>query len=191
MRNPTEMMRAILTDETAQKIIDYVSPVYGESYVGLWIYQAIGTVLGRVYAMADQLRYEVNPTTSELLLPYWEQHYGIPKDSSLSVELRRKRLADRIQSRGPINPVVLANAVSIALGGAEVDITENIAKNTFLVNIREVVPDLTPAVAVLERRKPAHLIYQIRVATQNVTDAELKTAIALTHTEKYKVEVYQ
>ena len=46
MRYQTELMRSILTNETAQKIIDYISPIYGDSYVGLWLFQAIGTALG-------------------------------------------------------------------------------------------------------------------------------------------------
>lgn len=191
MKYQTEMMRAILTNEKAQDIIDYVSPIYGNSYVGLWIYQAIGAVLGEIYTIAEQLRYETNPATADLLLDYWEEHYGIPKNNSMTTEQRRLRIIAKTQSRGPCNPVTLATAVSAALGGAEVEITENIAKNTFLVNIREVVEDFTPAVAVLERMKPAHLIYQIRVATQTVTDAELKTAIAMTYAERFKVEVQQ
>ena len=191
MRNPTELMKSILTNETAQKMIDYVSPIYGNSYVGLWIYQAIGYVLSEVCKIAYQLRYETNACTADLLLDYWERQYGLPADSSLTKEQRRTRLLNKKQSRGPCTPARLAAAVSVALGGVEVDITENVAQNTFLVNIREVVPSLVPAVAVLERMKPAHLIYQIRVATQTVSDAEIQVAIAMTHSEQYKVEVYQ
>lgn len=191
MRSRTELMQHILTNEMAQRIIDFVSPIYGNSYVGLWIFQAIGVVLGDIYTIAEQLRYETNPATAELLLDYWEDHYGIPRDSSLNAEQRRLRIISKTQSRGPCNPARLEAAVSASLGGVPVEITENVAKNTFLVNIREYVPDFTAAVAVLERMKPAHLIYQIRIATQTVTDAELKVAIAMTHTEQYKVEVQQ
>lgn len=191
MRYETEMMRAILTNETARKIIDYVSPVYGESYVGLWIYQVIGTVLGEIYTIAEQLRYETNAATADLLLDYWEDHYGIPRDTSLTAEQRRLRIIAKTQSRGPCNPAILETACSAAIGGIPVEITENVAKNTFLVNIREYIEDFTPVVAILERMKPAHLIYQIRVATQTVSDAELKIAIAMTHAEQYKVEVQQ
>lgn len=192
MRQPTELMQAILTNPKAQEMIDYVSPVYGNSYVGLWLFQAIGTVMDKVYTIAEALKYETNPATADLLLDYWEDHYGIPRDSSLTQDQRRIRITSKIKDRGPCNPVVLAGAVSSALGGVDVEITENIAKNTFLVNIREVVSDLTPAIAVLERQKPAHLIYQIRVATQTVTTAELKTAIAVVHAEMFnRVEVIQ
>lgn len=191
MRYQTELMRSILTNETAQKIIDYVSPIYGDSYVGLWLFQAIGVALDEVCKIAEQLKYETNPATADLLLDYWEQEYGLATDTSLTKEQRRTKILAKTQTRRAANPARLSTAVSAALGGVEVDITENVDKNTFLVNIREHVPSLVPAVAVLERMKPAHLIYQIRVATQTVSTAEIKVAIAMTHAEQYKVEVLQ
>ena len=189
MRQPTEMMRSILTDETAQKLIDYVSPIYGNSYVGLWMFQAIGSLLGEVRGICEQLMYETTPATSVLLLDYWEDHYGIARDRKLTVEQRQARILAKIQSRGPCNPMVLASAVSTSLGGVPVEINEHVAKNTFLVNIRENVEDITPAVAVIERMKPAHMIYNIRMAMKMVSDADIKVAIALVHSESYNVEV--
>lgn len=191
MRYRTELSQRILTSPTAQKIIDYVTPIYGESYVGLWMFQVIGLALDEVVNIASVLREETNPITSELLLDYWEDHYALARDSSLSTELRQARLLVKIRERGPCNPKRLANAVSVALGGVPVDITENVAKNTFMVNVREVVLDLTPAIAVLERRKPAHLIYKIQVATQTVSENDIKTAVAMTRSETYHVEVSQ
>lgn len=191
MNYRTELMQAILKSPRAQKIIDYVSPIYGNSYVALWIYEAIGYVMGDIYDICDNLRYETNPATATMLLDYWEDHYGIPRDTSLTVEQRRLRIIVKTQNRGPCNPHRLEMAVSSALGGVPVEITENVAKNTFLVNIREYVEDITPAVAVLERMKPAHLIYQIRMALQTVSEADIKIAIALTHSEQFKMEVFQ
>ena len=191
MRYQTELMRSILTNETAQQIIDYVSPIYGDSYVGLWLFQAIGVALDEVCKIAEQLKYETNPATADLLLDYWEREYGLAIDTSLTKEQRRAKILAKTQTRRAANPARLCAAVSAALGGVAVDITENVDKNTFLVNIRENVPSLVPAVAVLERMKPAHLIYQIRVATQTVSTAEIKVAIAMTHAEQYKVEVLQ
>ena len=191
MRYQTELMRSILTNETAQKIIDYVSPVYGESYVGLWLFQAIGVALEEVCKIAEQLKEETNPATADLLLDYWEREYGLATDTSLTKEQRRRKIIAKTQTRGPASPAKLSAAVSAALGGIEVDITENVAQNTFLVNIRNYVPSIAPAVAVLERIKPAHLIYQIRVAARTVSAAEIKVAIAMTHAEQYRVEVFQ
>lgn len=188
MRYQTELMRSILTDEKAQEIIDYVSPIYGNSYVALWVYQAMGIILGEIYSIAEQLRYETTPATANLLLPEWEKHYEIPTDSTLTKEQRQLRLISKTSSRGPCNPARLEAAISAALGGVKVEIEENVAKNTFLVNIREVVEDITPAVAVLERMKPAHLIYRIQVATQMVATADIKIAIKTVHAESHTVE---
>ena len=189
MRNPTDLMRAILTDETAQRMIDFVSPIYGNSYVGLWMYQTIGAVMDEACKLAEQLKNESNPATAKLLLDHWEDHYAIPRDSRLTVEQRRNRIISKIQSRGAVSPSRLAAAISSALNGVQVEIVENVAKNTFMINIREYVESIAPAVAVAERMKPAHLIYQIRVATNIVAQRDIDVAIAMTRAEMYKVEV--
>lgn len=185
MRRPTELMRSILKNEMAQRIIDFVSPIYGNSYVGLWIYESIGFVLSDVYDIADQLRYETSASTTDLLLDYWEEQYGLPTDSSLTKEQRRYRLLTKKRSGGACTPKRLEDAVSVALGGAEVDVTENVAQNTFLVNIRDVVPSYAPAVSVIERRKPAHLIYRVKSCA--VSDVKIKVAVAVAHSEQYEV----
>lgn len=192
MRYKTEMMEAILQNPKAREIVDYIcSYIYGESYVGLWIYEAIGAVLGEIYDIAEELKQEGNAWTTEDLMAYWERHYGLPVNTSLTIDQRRKILIAKIQERGPCNPIRLANAVSAALGGVPVEITENVAKNTFLVNIRDVVSSIEPAIAVLDRRKPAHLIYHIQVVTQTEATADIKIAVAMTRAEKYHVEVLQ
>jgi len=189
MRNPTEMMREILTSETAKKIIDFVSPIYGDSYVGLWIYQAIGAVMGEVCGFADLLRYETNPVTADLLLDYWEEHYGIPVNKSLTVEERRSRLQVKIASKGPRSPEALASIVSAALNGAPVEVTENIAKNTFLVTILESAYDVVQAVKDIERNKPAHLVYQMRMQIEADKGNEINVASATTLAENYVQEI--
>lgn len=192
MRYKTELMEEILTNKKAQEIIDYVSPIYGESYAGLWLFQAIGSVLDGVCDIAEAMRYETVPATADLLLPLWEDHYGLPRDESLTKEQRRRRLTAYISAGGPCNPSTLAETVSVALNGAEVDITENVAKNTFLVNIREPVRDVSPVVEVLEERKPAHLIYQIQVEVLTIAEMDVKIALATTRSENYgHVEVLQ
>lgn len=189
MRYKTELMEAILTNKKAQEIIDYVSSIYGESYVGLWLFQAIGTVLEEICDNAAALRYDSIPSTTDLLLPLWEDHYGLPRDDSLTKEQRRRRLTAYISASGPCNPSVLSEAVSVVLGGAEVDITENVAKNTFRVNVRDAVEDYKPMVAELSKRKPAHLIYEIRAHALANTD--VKIAVAVTHSQKFHVDVLQ
>lgn len=189
MRQPTELMRTILTDEMAQNIIDWVPPVYGDSYVGLWIIQAIGTVMGEIRDICEALMAETSPATATLLLDQWEDQYGLMRDSSLTTEQRQARIIRKCLSRGPCNPVTLAMAVSNVLGGIHVEILENVAKNTFAVVLADVVEDVTPAVAVLDRMKPAHLIYEFRVAAQTATATRVGVGIAVTQSEIMEVEV--
>lgn len=188
MNYQTELMRSILKSERGQRIIDYVSPIYGDSYVGLWLFEIIGSALDKVHEAASDLRYETNPATVDRLVGYWEDSYGIPRNNDLSLEQRRIRLISW-RDRGPCNPTRLATAVSSSLNGAEVEIQENIAKNTFLVIIREVVYDWTPAEEVLDRKKPAHLIYIIRVMLQIVGNTDINIGLGLTHSEKYSVHI--
>ena len=69
----TDLMDKILESEAAQRIIDYVSDVYGESYVGLWLFQVIGIVIDDINTIIMGLFDEIFPETSEKLLPYWEK----------------------------------------------------------------------------------------------------------------------
>ena len=189
MRQPTELMRSILTDEMAQKIIDWVPPVYGDSYVGLWIFQAIGTLLGEVRDICEALMYETSPATATLLLDQWEDQYGLMRDSSLTIEQRQARIVQKRLTHGPCNPATLALAVSNALGGIKVEIQENVAKNTFAVVLADALEDLSPAMPVLERMKPAHLIYEFRVAAQTAPATKVGVGIAVTQSEIMEVEV--
>lgn len=188
MRFLTEMQKEILTNRIAQKVIDYVTNLYGESYVGLWIFQSIGIVLEDVYIAAEKLRHETNASSTDILLDYWEKHYGIPINRKLTTEQRQANLIAKIQQRGPINPTRLKSYTSAALGGVEVDIVENIAKNTFMVIIRESVDSLEPAYKVLDKRKPAHLIYGIIVTIQHEAEENITIGVAATHTEHFHIE---
>ena len=76
MSNRTELMKKILKSEQAQKIIDEISPVYGESYVCLWLFQIIGKELDKLDDFVQNLRDEtVIQTADQWALKYWEEQY--------------------------------------------------------------------------------------------------------------------
>lgn len=189
MRYQTNLMRSILTSKTAQRMIDFVSPVYGNSYVGLWIFQAQGTILDFDCQLAEDLRYETNPATSRLLLDMWEDHYKLERGVGLTVEQRQARLLAKLQARGACNPAKMEAAVSVALGGVDVEVTENVSKNKFRVTVLEEVESLSPAIKVIDRIKPAHLIYDIIVEIRALPTADIKAAVAVTYAEKYALQV--
>lgn len=188
MNYQTELMRQILKSERAQEMIDYVSPIYGDSYVGLWLFEVMGQAWDKVWDIFTSLRNETTPITADKLIGMWEDSYGIPHNSSLTLEQRRARLI-AWRDRGPCNPHRLAAAVSSALNGVEVEVRENIKKNTFLVVIRNVVYDWTPAVEVLERKKPSHLIYIIAVALLIEARNDIKVGVGMTRRESFTVQI--
>lgn len=188
MRYQTDLMRKILTTQTAQRMIDYISPIYGNSYVGLWILQAQGTILDADYSLAKVLKSETNPATATLLLDQWEDHYKVERGVGLTDVQRRARILAKMQTRGACNPAKLAAAVSAALDGAEVEVTENVSKNKFRVTVLQDVPSLEPAIKVIDRIKPAHLIYDIVIEIRAVPTADIKAAVAMTYAEMYSVQ---
>lgn len=296
MNYQTKLMQEILTNEKAQELIDYVSQIYGNSYVGLWFFQAIGTVLGPIYDMSEQLRYETSPATANLLLPYFEAQYGIQADPSMTLDQRREVVVAAMRSKGACTPARLADSVSAALGGVPVEIIEyagnslvfteieaivngattgqepdgatsitneeiddmvlngvinaeprptatgdnlisdagdtittngglelvsvlggpdettsitypeidqiviyGIALNqdgyltpfTFIVNIRAAVTSTAPAVAVIDRMKPAHLQYSIQGVVQESASTDITIGVALTAAEHYTVTIQE
>ena len=288
MNYQTELMEEILTNEKAQEIIDYVSQIYGNSYVGLWLFQAIGSVLGPISDLSEQLTYETSPATTSLLLPYYEQEYGIQGDPTMTLQQRRDIVVAAMRSKGAITPARLADSVSAALGGVPVEIIEysgtsltfteidnlvvsgnttgqepdgdtsitnpeiedlvcrgiitskinlvtsggfnlvtsdgdqlgyvfpgpdgsisitydelnqividgtalnqdgNLNQYTFIVNIRAAVPSTAPAVAVIEKLKPAHLTYTLQGVTQESASTNVYVGTALTTAEHFEVKV--
>lgn len=124
MNYQTQLMKQILTNSKAQEIIDYVSQLYGNSYVGLWLFQTIGSTLGPICDAAEQLKLETSPYTTTRLIIFYEQEYGIQSDPTMTLQQRRNRVIAAMRSKGAITPARLADAVSAALGGAPVEVIE-------------------------------------------------------------------
>ena len=48
-------MEQILTSESAKQMIDYVSPIYGKSRIGLWLFQVIGLEIDDVKTICEDI----------------------------------------------------------------------------------------------------------------------------------------
>ena len=134
MRRHSEMMDAILKSPEAQRMIDYISPIYDESYVGLNLLNAQGVQLDDMYNWISQLTQGIVPqTVPEWLISYWEMEYGIPIDPSMSLTDRRERLFLTISTRAPMNPYKMERLASFAASNLPCRVAENVAPNTFAV----------------------------------------------------------
>ena len=174
MKYQTKLMEQILTNATAQDLIDYVSRIYGESYVGLWVYQVIGMVLGEVLSFAEELRSEAQPSTAVRLLDLWERHYGITPDPSMTPAQRQARLMRKTGNRSPASPARLAQAVAGYLGFA-VEIQENTDDNTFTVVLLDGTASTEPVMELLRPMKPAQLLMDCRFRYLLIRDVEAMT----------------
>lgn len=158
----TELMEKILQSPKAQEIVQMVSPIYGEAYTVLWLYQVIGTVLDLMAEWTEGIEPQTRPQTATWSLPYWEEQYGLASDPSWSYDRRRQNIVNKSITRAPINPVRLENIVSVA-AGADARVEEHTGKNHFTVYIaaRKDQVDEDFVRKEINAAKPAHLIYSI------------------------------
>lgn len=189
MRNETEKMHKILTSPEAQKIIDFVSPVYGEAYVGLSLFQAIGTVLDDIdqfpERMKDQLVLQL--VSEEWAMEYWEEQYRSDPQNSWTMEQRRQNLLEKIKNHY-YNPKKIEDTLA-ALTGYTVVLTEHLAKNKFGVFVQGYVKDQTKIREFLNQVKPAHLIYEIKMSELIETETTTYLGSCISEHEHYEITV--
>ena len=63
----TELMEQILTSEIGQQIIQRVTNKYGNSYVGLWLFQIIGMSNDEVKAKVEDFKNQTLPQNSDMV----------------------------------------------------------------------------------------------------------------------------
>lgn len=162
MRYRTELMEAILTSKEAQRIIDYITPIYGESYVGLWLLQSIGMILDEGESFPEEYKNQITPITATWSIEFWEKEYGVVPEPNWTLEQRRQNVLNTIRYKAPINPEKMEDLVTGAVGLPS-EVTENTAKNTFDVTIIGYTKELYKAIETIDTAKPAHLIYNIKI----------------------------
>lgn len=158
----TELTEKILKSPQARRILSYLSPVYGDAYVMLWLIQITGALLDKQDELGNDHIIQAFPQTATWSISRWEEQCGVTPDPEWDLSQRRRALIAREKPTTPMGPGRLEEIVSNAAGG-RVSITENTGKNAFRLTFWE-GPE-TPAMnrrgafRELNRFKPAHLIY--------------------------------
>ena len=188
--NKTELAEEILTSDEAKTIYNMVSPIYGNSYVALWIFQAIGKELDIAEQLAEGLFQELRPETATWFLPEWEKRYGITPGADWTLERRREAVINKRKFNAPVTPEKLS-ALASALVGVPVDIIENTGKNKFTVYIRQntTTEKFDSAREAIDEAKPAHLIYDIVIAEEHIVPVNNYVAVGAATKEYHNVEV--
>lgn len=93
------------TSESARKMLSYVSDgFYDESYVGKWIFQAMGEEYDKALEIAMDLPEQFYPETATWGLMYHEIKWGLPVQQNLSYEERRRLIYKKRDYRAPMTP---------------------------------------------------------------------------------------
>lgn len=186
----TDMVEEILTSEEGKRIMQMLSPIYGHSYVGLWMLQIIGMQLDKMSNWTAEAALQVTPQTATWTLDFWEQEYGIVPNASWTVEERRQNLMANMKFVAPMNPSKLEEIAS-TVSGVPVDVIENTGKNTFTVLVRQYTDAYDRIKEVIDRAKPAHLIYVIKIAYLVLAEIKVYTGIGVSTCERFKLKVVQ
>lgn len=171
----TDLMEQILTSESAKQMIDYVSPIYGKSRIGLWLFQVIGLEIDDVKTICEDIFDQIFVDRATWGLPIWEKEYGITPLPDQTIEQRRTQIL-QMRIKRPLNPKRFEKIIE-ALSGVETKFIENTAKNTFQVNLYGEVNNYDEVVRRIEELKPAHLLCDIRVSDVIESETTLNYAI--------------
>lgn len=145
------------TSETAKKMLRRVSPIYGNSYVGKWLYQVMGLEMDEAAAIIKSLRDQNFTKTVTWGIEYQEHKYSIEPDDSLSLEERRARLYRRKTEKYPLNP---RRAELYFENGWDtvVDIDETVDYGYLkLTIVSRILENIVEAIKDFRRIKPSHL----------------------------------
>lgn len=158
----TDLIEEILTSESAKRMIQRVTNKYGESYVGLWLFQIIGIANDELKDMVDSFKLQVVPQTATWSLPWWEESLGITTDESLSIEERRQNCIEKKRKRSPMNTSRIEEIIS-SVAGVSVRMDEYYAKRCFAIYI-SAIPSIIDEEAVrkkLKEIKQSHMTFNI------------------------------
>ena len=152
---------SILKSTAGQRMLGTVSPIYDDSYVALWIFEAMGREYDGLWAIIDELPAQFNPATATWAIGLWERRYGLTTPSAETLELRRINVQLKRSNHPPMSPASLASILE-AITGNPAHVTDNVGTFTFGVGIttqsKEVIRQVIETV---DRVKPSHLSYDI------------------------------
>ena len=161
MRYISEKMKEILSSSTAQRMMDYVSPVYEDAYTALHLFNSIGLELDDIVQWCAEYVEQVVPQTATWALPYYEQEYGLPSNTE-DITKRRETLLVKIRTRAPVTPYKLMQVVK-GVSCFDCRIEENSAPNCFTI-VMQALPgkfDENQVIKAVSNIKPAHLTFTI------------------------------
>lgn len=164
MKYTSKDIQNILTSKTAINGLDYITPIYQEAKIALWIMEAMGLEVDLIVKWIEEIVQQILPQTADWALNYWEQEYDLPVHPDIPIEERREKVLTAVRTRAPMNPEKLEEVLEIIFKIEKAKVIERTAKNTFEVQLyKQFLEDEWAVVfKTIEKYKPAHLILEAK-----------------------------
>lgn len=175
-----ELQESILTSEVAKRMVERVTPIYANSYVGLWMFETIGEEYDRLWEIINSISAQILPSTATWSLELWERRYGIIPPAGSSIELRRAAIEQKRHVRPPLSPFRLEQLCEM-LTGNPAHVEDHIGPYTFGVQVTASSLKVLKEVNSLIRKiKPSHLSYELENNAPADTPSNIYAATAQT-----------
>lgn len=154
----------IITSTSANRMLDRVSPIYNESYVGLWIFEAIGREYDKLWAIIQELPDQLFPESATWAIELWEKRYGIIPPATTTLEERRRKILAARSTPSPFSPAALQRFIQ-QLIRRQSEVVDHIGPYTFGVYITANdsmdTADFDAINAYIKRHKPSHMSFEL------------------------------
>ena len=151
----------IITSASAQRMLNNTTPIYDNSMIGLYMFQAIGAEIDSVTQIIDELPDQLNPDTATWLLGHWERRYGLPTDETLSLDERRRIIRLRRYHTGAFNPYKVKQLAE-DMTGVPARVVEFVDDYTFAVYLSATTSSDEALRRTIQKLKPSHLSFEIK-----------------------------
>lgn len=194
--------------EAANRMLSYVTKGwYDRSYVGKWIFEALGREVDTAEKLVDELPYQFFIDTATWGLRYHELKYGLPVREDLSYEERRALIKLKRDSQYSMTPYRM-ESILFDQFGVEVHVNDtndpggfafehpNIFSVTFVQDGNEKGFDTLKAKDLIDKLKLSHTLYHYRYwlmleVSQKVEcdiSLELRSKVSVWSEENYGYE---
>lgn len=174
-----------------QQMIKSISPIYKSLGIEESVYEAVGSEFDSVNNIIDDIMLQLFPQTATWGLKYWEQRLGFETNLNEDIDMRRKKVIVKMQTRWPITPKAMATIIN-TFTDANVQIFENVAPYIFevdLISQKGFPNDLENVYKTVKRIKPSHLGVKYKLISK--TNMNLYYAATTISGEKVRVYPWQ
>lgn len=111
--------------ESAMRMLNAVSTeFYGKSYVGKWLYQAMGMEYDDALNLAMEVPLQFFPETATWGLRYHEEKWQIPVREHLPYDERRKLIYEKMHFKAPMTPYKMEQYIQKIMDDLEVYVSD-------------------------------------------------------------------